>query len=647
MRVRTQLVVAFLALAVVPLAAIVFFSYWTSQEAIRQAVSAESAEMTKEMGERLDSVRRGIEKRLKRVASLPVRSLMDERQVTGEAGKVYTDLMSQMGDLTEVVDWFEFTPEDTEVVEGQPHSEPFLIYPSVTLTRALERLNRHALSLEEAGVSQEYLESLVQEAIKSRERLEEAELEAVEARGAEIERLLGAELVSPVRRGEDVVGHIKAMVPASQLLRQVLALTPRKGGEVPFARDAEGDIYVQYPEDKIVLAEVGILVDSDGDGEPAEYSADWIVAQSVDAESGLVLGIARPIALSIREIRRTAFNNFAYGLVLIVLAMIGILWLSTRMTTNLSLLTKGAEKLANGDLDVQVPLKSGDEFGQLATTFNRMAGQIREHQVRLVDEERRRKEQEMQQRLLEVENERRGRELEEARQLQLSLLPAEVPELSDLEIAAFMRTAAEVGGDYYDFFRAEGGGLTAVIGDAAGHGLRAGTMVSVVKGLLTASATEAGLSKLLHDATRALKQMNLGRMNMALTLVRYQDRRISISAAGMPPALISRSRTGRVEEVVLPGTPLGGFANATYQEWDSTLEAGDTVLLMTDGFPELLNDSGEPLGYERVRSIFEASVSDRPGAMIKNLARQAEKWSGDRSPADDITFLVLQVKENA
>ena len=253
----------------------------------------------------------------------------------------------------------------------------------------------------------------------------------------------------------------------------------------------------------------------------------------------------------------------------------------------------------------------------------------------------------MQQRLLEIENERRGRELEEARQLQLSLLPSEVPELSDLEIAAFMRTAAEVGGDYYDFFGVEGDRLTAVIGDAAGHGLRAGIMVSVVKGLLTAAASESGLSQLLNNATRALKQMNLGRMNMALTLVRYEGRRINISAAGMPPALIFRRNTGEIDEVILPGIPLGGFADATYQEWESTLQDGDTVLLMTDGFPELLNDQGEPLGYQRARSIFAASVSVRPDVVIKNLAREAEKWSGDRSPDDDITFLVLQARENA
>ncbi|MEJ2084608.1 MAG: SpoIIE family protein phosphatase [Acidobacteriota bacterium] len=632
MRVRTQLVVAFLVLAVVPLAAIVLYSYWTSQRAIRQAVSAESAHLAAEMSLRLDVVRDDIEERLKRVANLPVRSLFEGGESGDQAGKVYTDLMSRMGDLSETVDWFEFTP----VEDRGSDSEPFLIYPSVTLTKALERLRRQALSLEEAGVSREYLESLVQEAIKSRERLEASELEAVEARGAQVERLLGSEFTSPVRRGEEIIGHLTAMVPASQVLRQVMAATPRGEGEIPFARGADGEIYVQYPEERELLRDIGISEPNRESTATDSLSLDWIVAESADSETGLVLGVARPITDPLREIRRTAFNNMAYGLVLVVLAMVGILWLSRRMTINLTQLTEGAERLAAGDLSARVSIATRDEFGLLGSTFNRMAEQI--------DEERRRKEEEIQRRLVEAENERRSREFEEARQLQLSLLPRHVPELPDLEIGTFMRTAAEVGGDYYDFFPSERHELVAAIGDAAGHGLRAGTMVSVVKGFLTSATMDAELAALLGRSSRSLRRMQLGRMNMALSLVRLAQGKISIASAGMPPALVWRANSGAVEEVVLPGTPLGGMADTSYLEWSSKLDRGDTVLLMTDGFPELLDRTGEPLGYHRVRSIFSASVQPSAKAIIKNLSRQAEKWSAGRPPQDDITFLVLRMR---
>lgn len=646
LKVRTQLVLAFLLLAVVPLAGIVLFSYMTSQRAFREAVAAESTVLAEEMGERLERVREDIHGRLDRLAALPVRSLL-EGATADEAIKIYTDLMARMGDVATLVDWFEFAPVPSGDETQEGGQEPFLIYPSLTLTRALERLQGRSLTLGEAGIPQEYLESMVQQAIQRRELLEASEIEALEARGAEMERLLGTEFTSPVRRGEDVVGFLKAMVPASQILRQVLARTPRERGEVPYARDAEGDLYVQAPEDRELLAAIGVAGAAATGAADLQPSRDWIVVETPDPESGLTFGVARPVAEPLQAIGRTAVENFGYGLALVVLAMVGVLLLSGRMTRNLRLLTEGAERLAGGDLEARVPLRSGGEFGQLARTFNRMAAELRDNQEQLLEEERRRKEQEIQRRLLEAENERKSRELEEARQFQLSLLPKELPDYPGLEIAVFMKTAAEVGGDYYDFFDGGGDALTAVIGDAAGHGLRAGTMVTVVKGLLTTEVTRSDLPSLLEDATRAIKRMNLGRMNMALTLARIDNGHLSVSAAGMPPVLVHRRQSGRVEEIALVGTPLGSLADASYEQWSSRLTPGDTVLLMTDGFPELLDPEGEPLGYDKVRELFAAHADASPEEITDTLARAAEAWSGKSSPNDDITFLVLRAKDNA
>lgn len=646
MKVRTQLVVAFLLLAVLPLAGIVFFSYSTSQRAFRQAVAAESTVLGEEMGDRLDDVRQDIHRRLNRLASLPVRSLLEDA-TADEDIKIYTDLMARMGGVADLVDWIEFVPEPGVLASDGEAGKPFLIYPSMTLTKALERLKKRAPDLGDSGISQEYLESMVREAIQSRELLEESELLALEARGEQMERVLGSEFTSPVRRGKDVLGQVKAMVPASQLLRQVLARTPREGGEIPFARDSRGDLYVESPEDRELLAAMGVVGSGQESASELLPEREWMVFETPDPVSGLSFGIARPVALPLQEIGRTAVENLAYGLVIVVLAMLGVLWLSGRMTRNLRLLTEGVEQLAAGDLDAQVPLRSRDEFGRLARTFNRMALELRQNQQQLLEEERRRKEQEIQQRLLEAENQRKSRELEEARQFQLSLLPKHLPEYPRLEIAVFMKTAAEVGGDYYDFFSGANGSLTAVIGDAAGHGLRAGTMVTVVKGLLTTRVSESGLPELLGTATRAIKQMNLGRMNMALTLARFEDSRLHLSAAGMPPALIFRQQTSQVEEVTLVGTPLGSMADATYDQWSSNLDPGDTVLLMTDGFPELLNSDGDPLGYGRVRDLFEATAGEPPDSITSSLACAAADWSGTGSPNDDITFLVLRARKGA
>ena len=117
MKVRTQLVVAFLLLSVVPLAALVLYTYATSQKAFRQAVESESWVMAEEMGERLDAVRQDLSQRLEGLAKLPVRVLVSSQEDEADPSQVYIELMAQMGDMSELVESFEFTPFETSEVE--------------------------------------------------------------------------------------------------------------------------------------------------------------------------------------------------------------------------------------------------------------------------------------------------------------------------------------------------------------------------------------------------------------------------------------------------------------------------------------------------------------------------------------------------
>ena len=159
---------------------------------------------------------------------------------------------------------------------------------------------------------------------------------------------------------------------------------------------------------------------------------------------------------------------------------------------------------------------------------------------------------------------------------------------------------------------------------------------------MTVAAGESELPQLLGDATRAIKKMELGRMNMALTLLRIEEDRISLSAAGMPPVLHYSAARRRLQEIELVGVPLGTLADVSYQHWESELDPGDTLLLMTDGFAELLNGEEETMGYTRVRELFEASVAKQPEEIIADLSSAAEAWTGGLPPHDDITFVVLR-----
>jgi len=247
-------------------------------------------------------------------------------------------------------------------------------------------------------------------------------------------------------------------------------------------------------------------------------------------------------------------------------------------------------------------------------------------------------EQEMEQKLLEAENARQSKELEEARQLQLSMLPKELPQLPHLDIGVFMKTATEVGGDYYDFHLADNGILTVAIGDATGHGMKAGTMVSVIKSLFIAEASQTDILSFFIKCTQTIKQMRLGSLYMAMMLIKIKDLKMTVSSAGIPPIYIYRSETKSVEEILIKGMPLGGPASFPYKKRETNLSPGDTVLLMSDGFPELFNDKNEMLDYPRVKEIFKEAAESSVDEIVAHLFKAGEKWSNGRPQDDDITF---------
>ena len=245
---------------------------------------------------------------------------------------------------------------------------------------------------------------------------------------------------------------------------------------------------------------------------------------------------------------------------------------------------------------------------------------------------------------IEVEHERKAKELEEARQLQLSMLPAKLPDLPNLEIAAYMKPATEVGGDYYDFHVAEDGTLTVAVGDATGHGLKAGTMVTATKGLFNALADEPDIPRFFHRSSRALKRLNLRYLYMALTLAKVKDNHVRFSAAGMPPALIFRAATAEVEEVAIRGLPLGGGAVFPYEEREVELAPGDVLVFMSDGFPERFNASGEMLDYARAREVLAEIAHEPPVRIIEHFVATGEAWADGHPQNDDVTFVVMKVR---
>ncbi len=254
------------------------------------------------------------------------------------------------------------------------------------------------------------------------------------------------------------------------------------------------------------------------------------------------------------------------------------------------------------------------------------------------------REAELRAQIAEAESERKTKELEEARNLQLSMLPKELPQLPNLDIAVYMKTATEVGGDYYDFHVSMDGTLTVVMGDATGHGMKAGTMVTAVKGLFNSYANNNDILFTFHEMTRCIKQMHMEKLAMCMTMLKINQNKMLMSAAGMPPMFIFRKEDRVVEEILIKGMPLGTMDKFPYDIRETVLTPGDTILLLSDGFPELQNSSNEQFGYKRARNLFEEVADNSPDEIVTKLKDEGSLWVENKDPDDDVTFVVIKVK---
>ena len=235
-------------------------------------------------------------------------------------------------------------------------------------------------------------------------------------------------------------------------------------------------------------------------------------------------------------------------------------------------------------------------------------------------------------------------ELEEAHQLQISMLPDNVPEHPSAEVNWSMKTATEVGGDYYDYRITDDDRLTLVLGDATGHGMQAGTLVTATKSLFQSLTTEGNLADTVSKMSVNLKSMNLHRLGMALTLLELDGHRLRYCAAGIPPMLVYRAKEDTVEEGETGGLPLGLTTRGNYHQTELTLESGDALLLMSDGLPERTNEAEEEFGYQRVQDLFHEVATDTPAEICRKMAAGGDAWAAGKEQDDDVSFLAVRLR---
>ena len=241
------------------------------------------------------------------------------------------------------------------------------------------------------------------------------------------------------------------------------------------------------------------------------------------------------------------------------------------------------------------------------------------------------------------EEDRKNKELQAARDLQLSMLPKKVPQIANLDIASFIRSSTEVGGDYYDFFEHKGTALYSICGDATGHGVASGMMVSVTKaGLNGIDALPA--NTILHKLNNVVKNIDLGTLRMSLNIVQIKSTEFELSSAAMPPVYHYVAATNKVEEILIKGLPLGGLKEEHFDNITRSFNTGDIIIQLSDGLPEAPNLTGEMYDYERLRLLIEINGHKTAQGMIDALMASVDEWLQGQHNPDDITLVVIKKK---
>lgn len=249
---------------------------------------------------------------------------------------------------------------------------------------------------------------------------------------------------------------------------------------------------------------------------------------------------------------------------------------------------------------------------------------------------------ELQTKAMEEENRRKSFELEEARKLQLSMLPQQLPQINGFEICAKVFTASEVGGDYYDYHQKnDRNELLLTLGDATGHGVAAGTMVTATKALFQNSSSSASLDVVLRELSAALQSMNFKRMFMSLSLLRLHQDHFEYCAAGMPGLWLLNAEDHSIIKLISKGMALGTKVQFNYQVLTQTLKKGDSLILLSDGFTELFNEENKMMDEKWLKAKLIENQDWSASKLAQCLEKIMKDWQGNAPLKDDASYLVV------
>jgi serine phosphatase RsbU (regulator of sigma subunit) len=330
-----------------------------------------------------------------------------------------------------------------------------------------------------------------------------------------------------------------------------------------------------------------------------------------------------------------ALNPHALPLVYIIVGGVVLVMLSwpaffrASLVKPLDALLQGVRQVNAGQRDIVVPIQYNDEIGLLANTFNAMVASVKRAE----------------------ELEALQKEMELARTIQLSLLPASAPAVADLDIAGFCLPAREVGGDLYSYLRMPpdaGGGWAVAVGDVTGKGMPAALYMAVSTTMLAAKAPFVlDVAQLMADMSATLHPyMSANHMNTALCYVRLERNSAGYTAhmanAGLVAPILRRG--AQSEYLAVGGLPLGvAPASRPYSALDVPLQRGDMLVLSSDGIVEAMDAERRMYGFDCLVTRVASAPSTTAQAALDWILAGVHAFTGGVEQHDDMTAVVIHV----
>jgi serine phosphatase RsbU (regulator of sigma subunit) len=238
-------------------------------------------------------------------------------------------------------------------------------------------------------------------------------------------------------------------------------------------------------------------------------------------------------------------------------------------------------------------------------------------------------------------------EMDTARQIQLSILPHEVPAIKGLEIAARYIPMTSVAGDFYDFIPIDEKRIGILVADVSGHGMPAALISSMLKIALDGQkACGSDPARVLAGLNHALCGKFKGHFVTAVYVVIDTEKQsILYAGAGHPPLVTMDRAAGEAREFVENGLFLGFFPEATYTAIEIPFKPGDWGVLYTDGILEMTDPAEDQFGVDRFKQFLHDNHDRSAGQFVDALLDELSRWSdlaSGREPEDDITLLAFR-----